>query len=152
MSDRAWDAVLDVNLRGVFIGCREAARRMLAAGSGGVIVNIASTAGMRGTGPGLAHYVASKHGVTGLTKQLALEFGPERIRVLGIAPSVIVTEGVQASREGKQASGGKSPTFQCVLGRLGVPDDIARVALFCASDMALYMTGATIPVDAGLLI
>ena len=83
MSDEAWDAVIDVNLRGAFIGCREAARTMIAAGKGGVIVNIASTAGLRGTGPGVAHYVASKHGVTGLTKQLAIEFGPHGIRVPG---------------------------------------------------------------------
>jgi NAD(P)-dependent dehydrogenase (short-subunit alcohol dehydrogenase family) len=152
MSDDAWDAVLDVNLRGVFIGCREAARTMIAASHGGVIINVASTAGFRGTGPGLAHYVASKHGVTGLTRQLALEFGPAGIRVLGIAPSVIVTEGVKASRAQTQAVGGQAPSFQCVLGRLGVPDDIARVALFCASDMSVYMTGATLPVDAGLLI
>jgi NAD(P)-dependent dehydrogenase (short-subunit alcohol dehydrogenase family) len=152
MSDRAWDEVLDINLRGVFIGCREAARRMIAGGNGGVIINVASTAGLRGTGTGLAHYVASKHGVTGLTKQLALELGPERIRVLGIAPSVIVTEGVTAKRMETRNAGGATPSFQCVLGRLGVPDDIARVALFCASDMSAYMTGATIPVDAGLLI
>jgi NAD(P)-dependent dehydrogenase (short-subunit alcohol dehydrogenase family) len=152
MTDDAWDQVMDINLRGVFIGCREAARSMVAAGNGGVIVNIASTAGLRGTGPRVSHYVASKHGVTGLTKQLALEFGPERIRVLGIAPSVIVTEGVKASQAQNEAGGSSAFSFQCVLGRLGVPDDIARVALFCASDMSLYMTGTTIPVDAGLLI
>jgi NAD(P)-dependent dehydrogenase (short-subunit alcohol dehydrogenase family) len=151
MSDAAWDQVVDVNLRGAFIGCREAARAMIAAGKGGVIVNIASTAGLRGTGPGVAHYVASKHGVTGLTKQLAIEFGEHGIRVLGIAPSIIVTEGVKALQAQTAGAGGQAMSFQCVLGRLGVPDDIARVALFCASDMSIYMTGTTIPVDAGLL-
>jgi NAD(P)-dependent dehydrogenase (short-subunit alcohol dehydrogenase family) len=152
MTEESWDEVLGVNLRGVLMGCREAARHMIASGRGGAIVNIASTAGLRGTGEGLSSYVGSKHGVVGITRQLALELAPHRIRVLGIAPSVIVTEGVRLSQEKSQASGSKSFSFPCPLGRLGVPDDIARVALFCASDLSIYMTGTTLPVDAGQLI
>jgi NAD(P)-dependent dehydrogenase (short-subunit alcohol dehydrogenase family) len=152
MTEESWDEVMNVNLRGVLMGCREAANHMIASGKGGTIVNIASTAGFRGTGEGLSSYVGSKHGVVGITRQLALELAPHRIRVLGIAPSVVVTEGVRASRETAQASGSEQFTFQCPLGRLGVPDDIARVVLFCASDLSIYMTGATLPVDAGLLI
>ena len=152
MTQESWDEVLGVNLRGVLMGCREAARHMIASDKGGTIINIASTAGFRGTGEGLSSYVGSKHGVVGITRQLALELAPHRIRVLGIAPSVVVTEGVRESRERAQASGSEHYAFQCPLGRLGVPDDIARVALFCASDLSIYMTGTTLPVDAGLLI
>jgi NAD(P)-dependent dehydrogenase (short-subunit alcohol dehydrogenase family) len=144
--------VLGVNLRGVVMGCREAARHMIAGGNGGAIVNLASTAGFRGTGPGLATYVGSKHGVVGITRQLALELAPHRIRVLAIAPGVVWTEGVAKSRELTKASGGQAFAFPCPLERVGVPDDIARVALFCASDLSIYMTGVTLPVDAGQTI
>lgn len=68
MNDETWDQVMAVNLRGVFLGAREAARRMIAAGSGGVIINVVSTAGFKGVAPGLAAYVASKHGVRGVTR------------------------------------------------------------------------------------
>ncbi len=77
-----WDRVLDVNLTGTFLGAQEAARRMVATGVGGAIINITSTAGFRAAGPGVAHYVASKHAVRGLTKSLAVELGPYGIRVL----------------------------------------------------------------------
>jgi NAD(P)-dependent dehydrogenase (short-subunit alcohol dehydrogenase family) len=86
MSDAMWDKVLAINLRGTFIGCREAARHMVQAGKGGVIINLASTAGYQG-GAAIAHYVSSKHAVRGLTKSLAIEFGPQNIRVLALAPA-----------------------------------------------------------------
>jgi NAD(P)-dependent dehydrogenase (short-subunit alcohol dehydrogenase family) len=148
MKDDDWDRVLEINLRGVFVGCREAARKMVAQGHGGTIINIASVAGYRGVGAGVAAYVASKHGVRGLTSQLAVELAPHAIRVLGVAPSLIMTEGVRQAQSGRvpQNSSGSG-----LLGRSGVPDDVARVVLFCVSDLALFMTGATIPVDAGRL-
>jgi len=152
MTTEVWDSVLGVNLRGVLMGCREAARHMIASDKGGAIINIASTAGFRGTGPGLATYVGSKHGVVGVTRQLALELAPHRIRVNAIAPGVVWTEGVAKSREVTKASGGQAFSFPCPLERVGVPDDIARVALFCASDLSIYMTGVTLPVDAGQTI
>jgi NAD(P)-dependent dehydrogenase (short-subunit alcohol dehydrogenase family) len=152
IEDADWDRVLDVNLRGVFLGCREAARRMVAAGRGGVLINIASTAGFRGVRAGLSHYVASKHGVRGLTRQLALELAPDRIRVLAVAPTLIVTEGVRASQQISTDKGDEIHVVNCPLGRSGVPDDIARVVLFCASDLSLYMTGSTLIVDAGELL
>ncbi|MFV8816824.1 SDR family NAD(P)-dependent oxidoreductase [Haliea sp. E17] len=154
MTDEVWDDVMAVNGRGSFAGAREAARHMVAAGKGGVIVNVASTAGFRGVSPGLSAYVASKHAVTGLTKQLALELAPERIRVLGVAPTYCVTEGNIAAAQ--EAVGGDlnaaqeiTAMFSSKLGRVGVPDDVARVVLFCASDMAMFMTGSTLLVDAG---
>jgi NAD(P)-dependent dehydrogenase (short-subunit alcohol dehydrogenase family) len=152
MSQQAWDQVMDVNLRGVFLGSREAARRMIAAGAGGVIVNVVSTAGFGGVAPGLSAYVASKHGVRGATRQMALELAPHGIRVLGVAPTFCVTEGnmavMAANPNGRLASEIPS-TVNSRLGRVGVPDDIGRVVLFCASDMSIFMTGSTLLVDAG---
>jgi NAD(P)-dependent dehydrogenase (short-subunit alcohol dehydrogenase family) len=153
MTDEDWDRVLDVNLRGSFVGAREAARRMVQAGRGGVIINIASTAGFKANGPGVAHYVSSKHGVVGLTKSLAAELGPYGIRVLGIAPTLIQTPGIEAGREAFRRSGlGEvidSFAQRLPLGRVGVPDDVARVVLFCASDLAMFMTGSTLLADGG---
>ncbi|WP_181801980.1 SDR family NAD(P)-dependent oxidoreductase [Streptomyces shenzhenensis] len=153
MSAEAWDEVFAVNTRGVFLGAREAARRMSEAGHGGVIVNVVSTAGFRGTTPGLAAYVGSKHAARGLTRQLSLEFAPFGIRVLGVAPTFVPTEGnmAAAAADGVPLD---SETIMSVmqpgpLGRLGVPDDIARVVLFCASDLSAFMTGSTLLADAG---
>ncbi len=153
MSDDDWDRVLDINLRGSFIGAREAAARMVGAGHGGVILNVASTAGFKAGGPGVAHYVSSKHAILGLTKSLAVELGPHGIRVLAIAPTLIDTPGIAAGQEAFRAAGLgdllDSYAARLPLGRIGVPDDVARVALFCASDLALFMTGSTLLVDGG---
>jgi NAD(P)-dependent dehydrogenase (short-subunit alcohol dehydrogenase family) len=154
ITDQDWDKVLDVNLRGMFIGAREAGRRMVQAGGGGVIINLASTAGYRAGFAGIGtHYVSSKHAVQGLTKSLAVELGAYGIRVLAIAPGITYTPGAEESRGALQAAGLGDLMEQMgprlPLGRLGVPDDIARVALFCASDLAMLMTGSTLLVDAG---
>ncbi|MEU4311158.1 SDR family oxidoreductase [Nocardia sp. NPDC024068] len=155
MSEATWDQVFAVNARGVFLGAREAARHMAAAGSGGVIVNIISTAGFRGSAPGLAAYVGSKHAARGITRELSLELAPLGIRVLGVAPSYVPTEGNMIAAAAATPSGGDAdapPTplmFTAPVGRLGVPDDIARVALFCASDLSAFMTGSTLLADGG---
>lgn len=155
MSDEEWDHVFAVNARGVRNGAREAARRMT---GGGVVVNVVSTAGFRGVAPGLSAYVASKHAVRGMTKQMALEFAPRGIRVLGVAPSYVPTEGNMAAAAAameKMAAAGvdlssmPSAMSQSLIGRVGTPDDIARVVLFCASDLSLVMTGSTLLADAG---
>jgi NAD(P)-dependent dehydrogenase (short-subunit alcohol dehydrogenase family) len=153
MTDTVWDNVMAVNTRGVFAGARQAMRCMTAADKGGVIVNIASTAGFRGVSPGLSAYVASKHAVRGLTRQLAMELAPHGIRVLGVAPTYCVTEGnLIAAQElgGPDVTGADiAAMVSSKLGRVGVPDDVARVVLFCASDLSIYMTGSTLLVDAG---
>ena len=157
MTDAEWDRVLDINLRGTFIGSREAAAKMVEGGKGGVIINLASTAGFRAAGPGVAHYVASKHGVRGVTRALAVELGPYGIRVLALAPTIISTPGIDELR--KQAAAAMPGMTDLLdqmaarepLGRAGVADDVARVALFCASDMSMLMTGSTLAVDAGEL-
>jgi NAD(P)-dependent dehydrogenase (short-subunit alcohol dehydrogenase family) len=151
MPDTLWDQVFAVNSRGVFVGAREAARRMPE--RGGVIVNVVSTAGFKGVAPGLAAYVGSKHAVRGITKQTALEFAPRGIRVLGVAPTYCVTEGNQmAVSQGAtrpKATDEIPAMLTSRLGRVGVPDDVARAVLFCASDMSIFMTGSTLLVDAG---
>jgi NAD(P)-dependent dehydrogenase (short-subunit alcohol dehydrogenase family) len=155
--DEAWEKVFAVNTRGVFNGSREAARQMTANGSG-VIVNIVSTAGFDGIAPGLSAYVGSKHAVRGMTKQMALEFAPLGIRVLGVAPTFVPTEGNLAAAAAAMGAAGLDSAAampvmnQSLIGRLGTPDDIARVVLFCASDMSMIMTGSTLLADAGQTI
>jgi NAD(P)-dependent dehydrogenase (short-subunit alcohol dehydrogenase family) len=144
-----FEAIMQVNVTGTHLGCQAAARQM-AANGGGVIVNVASTAAFRGAGA----YSASKWAVRGLTQGLAERLGPQGIRVVGVAPTMVSTPGTRAVRE----SGG--PQVERVLdsivdglplGRAGVPDDVARVVLFLCSDAAAFITGATIPVDGGEL-
>lgn len=149
-----WDEVFAVNARGTFLGCQAAIRDMTARREGGVIVNVASLAGLRGIAPGLAAYVGSKHAVVGLTKQLALECAPAGIRVMAVAPSFMVTEGNMALiRQDPRMADLAAETIPSMmtskLGRVGVADDIARAVLFAASDMAMFMTGTTLSVDAG---
>jgi NAD(P)-dependent dehydrogenase (short-subunit alcohol dehydrogenase family) len=153
LSEEDWNLVLDVNLRGTFIGAREAGRAMIA-GGGGVIVNVSSTAAYRANAPGAAHYVASKFGVRGLTQALAVELGPHRIRVLAVAPTVTLTPGLDAQRSSLREAGFALEELgpSLPLGRVAVPDDVARVVLFCASDLSLLMTGSTLLVDAGELV
>ncbi len=119
----------------------------------GVIVNIASTAGFGGVAPGLAAYVASKHAVRGITRQMALELAPRAIRVLGVAPTYCETEGNKAQIAANSNRDKLAQNIPAVvssrLGRVGVPDDVARAVLFCASDMSIFMTGSTLLVDAG---
>jgi NAD(P)-dependent dehydrogenase (short-subunit alcohol dehydrogenase family) len=151
-TDASIDRILEINVRGTFAGAREAARQML---NGGVIINLASTNGFRAS-PDLSAYVASKHAVVGLTKALALELGPLGIRVLGIAPALIDTPGIRDIRREAQSSAGAgidvaNRAAASSLVGAGVPDDVARVALFCASDLSAYMTGSTLLVDAGRL-
>lgn len=148
-----WDDVMAVNLRGTFLGIKSAGRRMKEKSKpGGVILNIASNAATFGR-EGLGHYAASKHGVAGITKTAAREFGPLGIRVLAIAPTIVATPGMQMRRasEKTQDSGDMEDRIAAnlPLQRIGVPDDVARVCLFCASDMAAFMTGSMVVVDAG---
>lgn len=151
MNDDIWDRTMAVNLRGVFASCREAAMRMIDSGTKGVLINVVSTAGFKGVAPGMAAYVASKHGVRGLNKQLAIELAPNDIRVLGVAPTFCQTEGNMAALEQlpERVRTEIAATLTSALGRVGVPDDIARAVLFCASDMSLFMSGSTLLVDAG---
>lgn len=149
VTDDFIDRMLQVNVRGTFAGAREAAKRMTA---GGVIVNLASTAGFRAAA-GISAYVASKHAVVGLTKNLAIELAPMGIRVVGVAPGVIDTPGVQEQLAPLKAAGldVAAGMTRTLLGRAGQPDDVARVITFLASDLAAWITGDVVAVDAGAL-
>jgi NAD(P)-dependent dehydrogenase (short-subunit alcohol dehydrogenase family) len=150
LTEEQWDRVMAVNLRGLFVGSREAARRMIEARRGGVIVNLSSLAGFRGISPGQAAYVTSKHGVRGATRQMALELAPHGIRVLAVAPGYCQTEHTEHLAKLGPEELAQIPIPGIAgsrLGRVGVPDDIARVVLFCASDLSLFMSGQTLLAD-----
>jgi NAD(P)-dependent dehydrogenase (short-subunit alcohol dehydrogenase family) len=149
VTDDFIDKMLLVNIRGSFAGAREAARRMT---SGGVIVNLASTTGFKAS-IGISAYSTSKHAIVGLTKNLALELGPRDIRVVGIAPGPLDTPGVQEQMAPNLAAGldVASHMRNSLLGRMGVADDVARMITVLASDLAAWVTGTILPVDAGSL-
>lgn len=150
ISEDEWDAILDVNLKGCFLVGQAVARRMVAAGTPGAIVNM-SSAGQAVAGPNLAHYCVSKAGVAMLTKEMALELAPHNIRVNAVAPGLIETDinradiAQDAFREGRLA--------RIPLGLIGAPDDVAGAVVFLASnDEARLMTGASVFVDGGQTI
>ena len=149
-----WDRMLDINSRSVFFATREAARRMIDFGKGGVIVNISSIAAYRAGSPSLAHYAASKGAVVALTKTLAGSLGPHGVRVVGVAPGVIETEGLQVGKQEMDSSGANLSNRGAMvpLRRVGQGEDIARAVLFAVSDMAGFVTGDTLSVDGGDLI
>ena len=156
LREELWDRVLGVNLKGTFLCSQAAGRQMVAQGRGGVIINIASVDAVHPSFVGLGHYDASKGGMVMFTKSLALELAPYAIRVMAIAPGGINTEGVRGVSEptnGAETNGAAAAMLRRVpLGRMGEPDDIARVALFLASDAAAYMTGSVVFVDGGYLL
>jgi len=145
MSEADWDFVHDVNLKGSVFCAQAAAKAMIAAGRAGAIINITSGAAFRGSPRGV-HYVASKGGVVSMTRQMALELAPHRIRVNAIAPGLTDTAQPRygSSEEEIAEMASANP-----LGRIAEPEDIARAALFLASDQAGFVTGHTLHVNGG---
>ena len=130
-----WEKVQAINLRGTFLGSREAAKLMIKKGTSGSIINIASVDAVHPSSVGLAAYDASKHGVWGFTKNFALETAPHNIRVNCIAPGGIRTEGVEKMTQGatKAAENPEAPDFAPLdvpMKRMGEPDEIAMATLF----------------------
>ena len=146
MSDEEWDSVIAVNLKGVF-NCTKAAIRPMMKARKGRIVNIASVVGQMGNA-GQANYSASKGGVISLTKTCAREFASRSIQVNAIAPGFIRTRMTDALTEEQ-----KKKLLELIpLGRLGEPEDIAKVALFLCSEESSYITGHVVSVNGGMYI
>jgi 3-oxoacyl-[acyl-carrier protein] reductase len=145
MEERDWDRVLDVNLKGAFFCAQAAARAMHERGQGGAIVNVASDAAWSGGINPCAHYAASKAGLVSITRSLARELAPHRIRVNAVAPGLITTD------MGGTA-GSTLPGLHIPLGREGTPDEVAACVVFLASDEASYVTGANLNLSGGLFL
>jgi 3-oxoacyl-[acyl-carrier protein] reductase len=149
VEDEDWDAILAVNLNAAFAVCRAAGAAMRARG-GGRIITVSSTAGLMASRTGVQAYTTAKHGLIGLTKQLAVEFGPHDITVNSVAP------GLQANTPAKLANWNARPEVEreavlrsIALRHLGEPDDIADGVIFLASDHAKLITGHVLPVNGG---
>jgi NAD(P)-dependent dehydrogenase (short-subunit alcohol dehydrogenase family) len=152
LAEDAWDRVVDLNLKGVFLCSKEAVPHLKANGYG-KIVNLSSLGAISPPSPH-PHYHAAKAGVLGLTYDMAAELGPHNIYVNAIMPGPIKTPFFDEIVESKTPEeteaffkmvGGLAP-----LGRMGEPEEIAKAALFLASDMSSYVTGAVLPVTGGL--
>ena len=152
LTEEAWDAMLDINLKGSWLVARRVIPVMIQQGSG-VIINNSSIAGLRGMGR-LSHYAASKWGLTGLTKSWAIELAPHGIRVNSIHPTGVNTpmndglaalEGLTPQQIAERSAGNLLPVPWIE------PEDVAHAVLYLASDRARYVTGAPLVIDAGLL-
>jgi NAD(P)-dependent dehydrogenase (short-subunit alcohol dehydrogenase family) len=147
--EQAWDRVIAINLRGVFLGTKYAVPKMLENG-GGVIINMASVAGIMGAG-GLSAYNAAKGGVVLLTKNTAMDYGSRNIRANCICPGFIRTPMVEAVMS-LPGSGEVKGYLQSLIppGRFGKPEEVAACAVFLASDDASYVNGHALVVDGGM--
>ena len=144
---RDWDSTLAINLSGVYYGCKHAAEAMAAQG-GGVIINLASILGLVGMGASeVDPYVAAKHGVVGLTRNFAITYGPRGVRVNCLNPGFIETPMTREITENPAVRG--QIERQTPMGRWGRPEEVAKAALFLASDEASFVTGAPLIVDGG---
>lgn len=142
-----WDNIIAINLSGVFYGMNQQIPAMLSSG-GGSVVNMASILGSVGS-PGVAGYVAAKHGVVGLTKGSALEYAGQNIRINAIGPGYIYTNLVNEDTMGKE--GIESLEGLHPMGRLGEASEIAELVLWLVSDKSSFVTGSYYPVDGGYL-
>ena len=145
VAQKDWDTTLAVNLTGVYYGCKHAAERMAAHG-GGSIINLASILGLVGIG-GEDAYVAAKHGVVGLTRNFAIAFGGRGGRVNCINPGWIETPMTDSIREMESIQ--QQVATQTPMGRFGTAEEVAKAALFLASDESSFVTGAPLIVDGG---
>jgi len=144
MKEEEWELVMDINLKGSFICTQKAFKHMMRARKGS-IVNIASVIGLMGNA-GQANYAASKGGLIAFTKSCAKEFARRNVRVNAVAPGFIETEMTASLSEEVRAQYGKA----IPLGKMGSPEDVARVCMFLASEDSAYITGQTIAIDGGL--
>ncbi|MCY4024211.1 MAG: SDR family NAD(P)-dependent oxidoreductase [Anaerolineaceae bacterium] len=146
MSDEQWDSMLRVNVTGVFLPSQIVIRHWLANDIGGAIVNLASISSLIAFTHSAA-YGTSKAAVAGLTRHIALQYGPQGIRANAMAPGIIDTSMLPSQEDMQRWAQERIP-----LRRPGTPEDVADLALFLATDDSRYLTGATIPVDGGWLL
>jgi len=144
MKEEEWQLVMDINLKGSFICTQKVFKHMMRARQGSII-NIASVIGIMGNA-GQANYAASKGGMIAFTKSCAKEFASRNVRVNAVAPGFIETEMTANLSEEVRAEYGKA----IPLGKMGNPEDVARLCMFLASEDSAYITGQTIAVDGGL--
>lgn len=154
MDEKKFDVILSINLKGVFLCTQAIAQQMIRQGGGGKIINITSIDAIHPSMAGLATYDASKHGVWGFTKNVALELAPQKIWVNAIAPGGVNTPGAGGGKPMTREVEERMKPFldKIPMHRMGEPDDIGKVALFLASDLSSYMTGSQIVVDGGALL
>jgi NAD(P)-dependent dehydrogenase (short-subunit alcohol dehydrogenase family) len=148
-TEEAWDRVVDINLKGVWLCMRQEIPAMLAAG-GGAIVNTASVSGLKGFPPLLPAYVASKFGVVGLTAVTARAYARQGIRVNAICPGAIDTPMLDRIGEGAERLG-VSLVAENPAGRLGSPAEVAEAVVWLCSEKASFITGQTLTIDGGFL-
>jgi NAD(P)-dependent dehydrogenase (short-subunit alcohol dehydrogenase family) len=147
LDEDVWQRIIDVNLKGVYL-CAKYAIPAMIRGGGGSIINVSSLAGTRGSRQSHA-YAMAKGGVLALTMSLAVTYGPQGIRANAIAPGAIDTPMVRAGELLLEEAAVQAMMAHLPLGRVGLARDVARVALFLASDESAYMTGTVQIVDGG---
>jgi NAD(P)-dependent dehydrogenase (short-subunit alcohol dehydrogenase family) len=143
-----WDSVLNVNLRGTFLGVRACSRRIVESG-GGALVLTSSSSGLMGI-PGGAAYCASKHGILGLMKCAAADLAPLGVRVNAVCPGIIDTP-IFGPLHGQAETLTKYFAVSTAMGRVGSSEEVAQVVSFLLSDDASYITASTLPIDGGLV-
>jgi 2-dehydro-3-deoxy-D-gluconate 5-dehydrogenase len=152
LTSETFDKVIAINLRGVFLTCKYVSGQMIKQGKGGKIINITSIDALHPSMVGLSHYDASKHGVWGFTKNIALELAKHNIAVNAVAPGGVKTPGATGGKPVNPTDYSEPAKMDAPMPRMGFPDEIGKVVLFLASDMSSYMTGSQIVVDGGYLL
>jgi len=148
VDDEVFDRIIAVNLRSIFLCMKHEILAMLAAGRGGAIVNIASTNSFRPQ-PHQSAYTASKHGVLGMTRNAAVDYGAEGIRINAICPGAIDTPMLRAAMERRGRQPEEVANRLSLLGRFGQPDEIAQACLWLCSEESSFTTGHALAVDGG---
>jgi NAD(P)-dependent dehydrogenase (short-subunit alcohol dehydrogenase family) len=149
MTEEQWDRVIEVNLKGAFL-CTQCAARVMREKRYGKIINLSSA--MWKGNPGQLNYSAAKAGIIGLTRTAAKELGPKGINVNAIAPGLILTDMLKSTPPAILEQMQKNLATTVPLNRLGLPRDVANVAIFLASEESSYVTGEVISCDGGLIV